>query len=92
MRIAAPKLDARRRAQQAVAVANRAKGAERPCGIKGCTRHSYKGRLCREHYRMVPLRDKQELMFACMEASMATAARFHRRFLRDVRRRVEGAI
>ena len=77
-----------RRAAQKLAVANRAAGAKRPCGIKGCERHSYKGQLCRKHWAMVPAADKVGLMIACMEAQRKEAERQHRRFLRELRMRL----
>ena len=88
MPAAEPYMWQRRIAARKVAVANRAAGAKRPCGIKGCERHSYKGQLCRKHWAMVPQADKVGLMIACMEAQMREAERQHRRFLRELRARL----
>jgi len=84
MRASEPYRDARRVAQQPRAVQARAEGAKRPCGIQGCERHSYKGRLCRKHYAMVPYMQKMTLMIEAAEASAKVAARHHRRFLREL--------
>lgn len=82
----------RREAQRAVAVANRKRGAEHPCGIKGCTRHSYKGRLCRKHWSMVPQSDKITMMVAAMDAQMRAAQRHYPRFLRELQARLDAAM
>src|SRR5437763_13361484 len=84
MQAAEPYMRERAAAQRQMQTANRARGAKRPCGIKGCKRHSYKGRLCRLHWQMVPTTDKVRLTVACMEAQMREADRQHRRFLRDL--------
>ena len=73
MAAAKPYMDERRRAQAGVAKANRARGASNPCGVKGCTRHSYKGRMCRKHWAEVPRSLKVEAQIAAMDAQMRTA-------------------
>jgi hypothetical protein len=88
MEAAEPYTRARQKAQHAVMVSNRAEGAKRPCGINGCKRHSYKGRLCRMHWAMVPQGDKMRLMIDSMEAQRRVAERHHRRFLRELQARL----
>lgn len=88
MRAAQSKVAPRREAARTVAVANRARGALKPCGIDGCSRHSYKGNICRKHYALVPDLDKMELTIACWDASRKTADRFHKRFLSELRERL----
>ena len=85
VRAAASKTAAHREAARAVAVANRAEGQKRPCGIKGCKRSSYKGRLCRKHYELVPWELKIGLYCHCIAAEMRAAERWHRRYLPAVR-------
>ncbi|TMC48756.1 MAG: hypothetical protein E6J20_18480 [Chloroflexi bacterium] len=84
MRCSQAKTDARREAAKPKAIANRAAGAARPCGIKGCKRHTYKHRLCRMHYDMVPHDLRRGVMMACMEATMRAAKRFDARYVREV--------
>lgn len=83
MRLSAPFADERRRAASARAQANR--GAQGPCGIKGCKRNAYKGRLCRAHYAMVPQSERSGAMLDAITASMQASARRQRRYLRIVR-------
>jgi hypothetical protein len=79
-----------RTAAQSKAVAHRAEGAKRPCGIKGCTRHAFKGRMCRLHYGMVPASSKIAVMIECMTAQRRIADKHHRRMLRELRRSLAG--
>lgn len=85
MRAGQSKIAPRQHAAIELAKRNRASGALRPCGVKGCTRHSYRGNICRKHYAMVPARDKWDMTIACWDASAKTAARFHKRFLAELR-------
>jgi hypothetical protein len=83
MRLSAPFVDERRRAASAKAQANR--GRLGPCGIKGCKRNAYKGRLCRAHYAMVPQDERMGAALDAIQASMQASARRQRRYLRIVR-------
>jgi hypothetical protein len=85
MRAAEPYTQARRQAQQQVAVHNRARGSLTLCGIKGCKRHAYKGRLCRKHYDLVPYSERVGAYMVGVNAQMRAVARHHRRYLRIVR-------
>ena len=85
MRAASSYSDRRRIEASDKAKANRAAGASRPCGIAGCKRHSYKGRLCRKHYAMVPHSSKMKLTMACWDAQFRTCSRHYARMLRELR-------
>jgi hypothetical protein len=89
MRAAQPMIAQRRVGTAQVAARNRAEGAKHPCGIKGCTRHSFKGPLCRLHYSMVPWRDKMQLTMDCWDAQFKVASKHRRRFLRELQARLD---
>ena len=55
-----------------------------PCKVKGCDRSSSKGGLCLQHWRMVPISSKTELIAACFMAERKMAQKYHRRFVREV--------
>lgn len=86
MRAAQPFIRERARAQSATAKANRGKLG--PCGIAGCNRSAYKGRLCRKHYAMVPYSERSKTMIAVTNAQMHEARKAHKRYLGIVRRLV----
>lgn len=86
---AAASLTAERRAQrQGESVAARARGAGRECGIKGCARRPFKGKLCRAHWQMVPYDDKARIAIDGMIASHEIARRAHARLLRELQARL----
>jgi hypothetical protein len=85
MRLAAPHIRTRQIAAQPMAVANRAKGAKTLCGIAGCKRHAYKGRVCRKHYALVPHELRMGAWIAGVTAEMRAVERHRRRYLPAVR-------
>jgi hypothetical protein len=89
MAAAAAHTASRRLTGQTLADVRRRSRELHPCKIRGCKRTAYKGSLCKAHWSMVPVADRVALTVAAMQAQHATAAKFHRRFLRDVQARCD---
>lgn len=85
MRAAQSKIGRRQIEAREKMIANRARGAETLCGIAGCKRHAYKGRICRKHYALVPYSSRMQLTMDCYRAQLAAARRGHSRMLRELR-------
>jgi hypothetical protein len=58
------------------------------CGIKGCKRVPYKGRLCLAHWKMVPENDRMRAWLDSVTAAHRIAAKSHARFLRELQARL----
>jgi len=91
MAAAASKTAAHRMSGETLARLRRQNNERWPCKIKGCKRTAYKGSLCRGHWNMVPQNDKVQLMADTMIAAHNTAAKYHRRFLRELQARLKSA-
>jgi hypothetical protein len=88
MAAAADKTAAHRLSGETLARVRREARAHHPCRIKGCKRTAYKGALCRGHWNQVPYSDRLECASAAMDAAHRTAAKYHRRFLRELQARL----
>ena len=73
---------------EALAMIRRTSREQHPCKIKGCKRTAYKGALCKGHWDLVPAQDKAQLTIAVMQAQRREAAKYHRRFLRELQARL----
>jgi hypothetical protein len=89
---AGPYMRAARAAAQAISEHNRnVRPATSPCGIKGCKRLGGRRGLCQYHWRQVPERDRMTMMVAVMDAQQKEAAKWYRKFTRELRERLAAA-